>query len=588
MELPAGIQDFDKLLAKSGVYVDKTKYFPMLPKKGSVVFCARPRRFGKSLTVSAMEAFYSGRKELFKSLAAGEFMNSPEFTPKPVIHLDMSRIANSEGLEVLKERLSLRLESIAKRHKIAARGANPGSIFSCLMEDIHAAFSQRIILLIDEYDAPVIRFIQKELTCDHRLVEDTREYMRDFYSLIKADDEHLDFVFITGISKFSGMGVFSALNNLVDISTEPEFAAFMGLTQEELEVNFAPYIKATAQKMRMDENELLDHIRDYYDGFSFDGETRVYNPFSTLLFFSKGAFKKYWPWSGSNTFIRKFLKDKKLTVEEFSGLRISSDFADSPGEIGSTPPAGFLYQAGYLTLRKDNLGSYSLDYPNFEVRAALSALFLDNCFASETQAMEAVLNLGDCLAAGDVLKMIVLFWRMYAGLTYQDHKAAMAVKMSLDVLAGIVQAEAEKPPEGTDKNPNQSYLETMRQQLGESFYRSVLYAFLCGAEAEVSAEKHSSVGRADLEVKYKGLIYIIELKTARGSGKAVKAARDGMAQIQTRDYGGADEKPILISLAVNLEKSNIEACVFKKNGKTAVLDSQEVFRLTHPGETESD
>jgi hypothetical protein len=455
-----------------------------------------------------------------------------------------------------------------------------------LLEDVREITAQKIVLLIDEYDAPVISLIQRpKPTYDERLVDQTRNVMRRFYSMIKANDGILDFVFITGISKFSGMGVFSTLNNLVDISTNPEFAAFMGLTQEELEVNFAPYIKETAQKLRMEEKELLTHIREYYDGFSFDGMTRVYNPFSTLLFFSNSEFKKYWSRSGSNTFIRKFLKDRKLTVEEFSGLRISNDFADSPGEIGTTPPAGFLYQAGYLTLRKDDMGSYSLDYPNFEVRAALSALFLDNCFASETQAMEAALKLGDCLAAGDVLKMLVLFWRMYAGLTYRDHKEAIAVKMSADVLAGMARTEAEKPPEGPDRNPGQSYMETMRQQLGENFYRSVLYAFLCGAEAEVSAEKHLSGGRADLKVKYKGLVYIIELKTARGSDKAIKAALDGMTQIQTRDYGGASEKPILISLAVNLEKSNIEACVFKKNGQTTVLDSQEVFRLTHPGET---
>jgi hypothetical protein len=561
----------------------------MLPKKGAVVFCARPRRFGKSLTVSALEAFYSGRRELFKGLAAEKFMNSPEFTPKPVIRLDMNEFNNSKSLEVLEGKIRKYLTGIAKQYKVALQWDDAASAFSNLLKDVSQAVSQNIILLIDEYDSPVLSLIQRsELTYDERLVDDIREAVRSFYSMIKTNDGILDFVFITGISKFSGMGVFSPLNNLVDISTDPEFAAFMGLTQEELEENFAPHIKATAQKMRMGEKELLTHIRDYYDGFSFDGATRVYNPFSALLFFSKGAFKKYWSWSGSSTFIKKFLRDKKLTVEEFSGLRISSDFADSPGEIGSTPPAGFLYQAGYLTLRKDDQGSYSLDYPNFEVRAALSALFLDNCFASETQAMEARLNLGDCLAAGDVLKMVVLFWRMYAGLTYQDHKDAIAVKMSADVPAGMARAEAEKPPDGTGRNPNQSYMETMRQQLGESFYRSVLYAFLCGAEAEVSAEKHLSGGRADLEVKYKGLVYIIELKTARGSGKAMKAARDGMTQIQTRGYGGAGENSILISLAVNLEKSNIEACVFKKNGQTAVLDSQEVFRLTHPGETESD
>jgi hypothetical protein len=260
-------------------------------------------------------------------------MKSPEFTPKPVIHLDMSEIANSKSLEVLEERLISRLKSNADRHKVAARGTYPGNIFSCLTEDLHRSFSQEIVLLIDEFDSPVLGSIQRELTYDPQLVEKTRDYMRNFYSLIKANAKYLDFVFITGVSKFSGMAVFSTLNSLVYISTGPEFAAFTGLTQAELEYNFAPHLKETAKKLQMNEKELLEQIRNCYDGLSFDGETRVNNPLSTLLFFSKMDFKKYWSWSGSNTLIRKFLKGQELTVEQFSGIATDKDFADSPGEI---------------------------------------------------------------------------------------------------------------------------------------------------------------------------------------------------------------------------------------------------------------
>jgi hypothetical protein len=588
-ELPAGIHTFEQVRDRQAVYVDKTKFFPLLPKGRKVVFCARPRRFGKSLTVSALDAFFSGRKELFQGLTALEFMDSPEFAPKPVIHLDMSRVATSEGLQVLKERLRLRLESIAKRHNVSTRGSDPGSAFSCLIEDIRDAVSQRVILLIDEYDFPVISLIQKDaMTYDSKLVEQTRDFMREFYTLIKANDEYIDFVFITGISKFSRMGVFSTLNNLVDISLKPEFAAFMGLTQEELEVNFAPHLIATAKQLRSDEKELLEQIRNYYDGFSFDGTTRVYNPFSTLLFFGDREFKKYWPLSGSNTFIRKFLKDQELTVEQFSGIAIDRDFADSPGEIGATTPEGFLYQAGYLTLRKDSQGAYTLDYPNFEVRAALSALFMDNLYSSQTQARTARLELGQHLAAGDVHNMLAVFWRLYAGLSYLDHTDAISQRLIKRVLGGFFRLFGKKLQDLADLNPEEKYLKDMRQKLGESFYRSALQSCLWGAEALVRPEAHNNKGRSDLEVRYNGRVYIIEMKTAQSKSAALKAAHDGMAQILKRDYGGAHKNPILISLAVDLKERNIGACVFIKNGETTVLESRDLLILAHQPDMESD
>jgi hypothetical protein len=230
------------------------------------------------------------------------------------------------------------------------------------------------------------------------------------------------------------MGVFSTLNNIVDISIDPKFATFMGLTQEELERYFAPYVTATAEQLKMEEEKLLNRIRDFYDGFSFDGENRVYNPFSTLLFFLEKKFNQYWVESGSSGLIRKFLKDKNLVLDDFSGLTITENFARTPGEIGSTPPAGFLYQAGYLTLRKDIQGSFFLDYPNFEVRTALAALFTDNLYQSTMEAESARAEMGKFLAAGDVMNLVANIRRLYSSLTYQDYVDMVSPRMVRRIL----------------------------------------------------------------------------------------------------------------------------------------------------------
>jgi hypothetical protein len=222
------------------------------------------------------------------------------------------------------------------------------------------------------------------------------------------------------------MGVFSTLNNLTDISLEPRFGAFMGLTQEELEKNFQPFISQRARDFGLSVNELLELIKLHYDGFSFDGVTKLYNPFSTLKFFNSelNEFLHYWFESGSNTIIRKFLKNKGLTVDEFKGLAIDINFASSPGEIEETPPHGFLYQTGYLSLFKKDNGSYFLNYPNFEVLSAISRLFISNFVPSDSETSQGMMDLRQHLADGDVSKTVDNLRRMYACLSNYDRYSA--------------------------------------------------------------------------------------------------------------------------------------------------------------------
>ncbi|MDR1312151.1 MAG: AAA family ATPase [Deltaproteobacteria bacterium] len=260
--LPLGLADFEDLREKQGVYVDKTKYIADLENAGKFIFCARPRRFGKSLTVRTLDAFYSGRQDLFQGLAVEKDMCTPNFVACPVIRLDMSAVAGSDSTLILQNRIMRRLGIIAKRHQVSLRGEDCADAFSCLFQDVHEASGQKAVLLLDEYDAPVINIIGRDKRAtDNNLLVDTRIVMQDFYTQIKVEEEHIKFAFITGVTKFSKIGVFSRLNNLLDISLFQEFSAFMGYTHEELKTYFAPFITHTAIELKMSEEGLLNKLR---------------------------------------------------------------------------------------------------------------------------------------------------------------------------------------------------------------------------------------------------------------------------------------------------------------------------------------
>ncbi|MDR1313283.1 MAG: ATP-binding protein [Deltaproteobacteria bacterium] len=564
--LPLGWSDFEELRQKNAVYVDKTMYFPKLLDKGKFVFCARPRRFGKSLTVSALDAFCSGRAELFRGLAAEKDMLSPNFIPRPVIRLNMLDVENSGNKDILEKKIVRRLGKNAERHNISLQGVDYADSFSCLIEDLRKERGQKVVLLIDEYDAPVINLSAKEKSAyDAQLLTDTRDVIGSFYTTIKARADDIEFAFITGITKFSGMGVFSKLNNLVDISLDSEFADFMGYTKQELKSNFSFFIKNTARKLCLSEKRLLKQIRDYYDGFSFDGKKKLYNPFSILSFFNFSEFGKYWMQSGSDGLIKKFLRDMALTADQFQGMEVDKDFARNPGDIQIASPEGFLFQAGYLTLRQKN-HSFFLEYPNLEVRQAISALFLANLNLSWAGGGKSGKKLGKLLAARDVPGMVDLFWRLYAGICYDDHSAAdkeprsekfkrdLSEAFDLDLTVEELQMRAS------------DLADKIRRRIGEGFYRSVLHAALWAAGATVTPEKHEFIGRPDLEVVYGDLTYVIELKMADDARSGSEAAWVGMSQISKQKYGRASENPVRVSIAIGRSERNIVACLFAIDG----------------------
>ena len=286
--LPIGVQDFVQLRQDNLLYVDKTARLLELIKNGRRYFLSRPRRFGKSLTLSTLYAMFRGRKDLFIGLATEQWVTEQSETPSPVLRLDMSSLGSYSNREGLNRNLVQRLEEIAEDNELELKAT--ANCEEMLRQIIRSIFKRggSVVVLIDEYDKPIL-----DNLLNLTKVDEMREVLRSFYTVLKSCDEYLKFVFITGISKFSKMGVFSAMNNLEDISMDKRFGDIAGYTQSELEHYFADWLNTTAVNMNISRDELLMRLKDYYDGFSFDGHTRIYNPFSILQCLNKGELRNY-------------------------------------------------------------------------------------------------------------------------------------------------------------------------------------------------------------------------------------------------------------------------------------------------------
>ncbi|MDR1037230.1 MAG: ATP-binding protein [Deltaproteobacteria bacterium] len=572
-ELPVGLAEFSELRQGNCVYVDKTADFPELLKARKFIFCARPRRFGKSLTLSAFDEFCSGREELFRGLAAERYMRSPDFVAHPVIRLDMSVGAAGDSIADLSASVMVILGENAARHNVSLHGPNIALAFYNLLLDVNNSTGKQVVLLIDEYDAPVIDVIgsTKEIA-NPGLLSARRNAMQDFYLMIKSANKKIKMAFITGITKFTRMGVFSRLNNLTDISLSSKFSSFMGYTQEELETYFAPFITSTALELGMSNDKLLRKIRHYYNGFSFDGKQKLYNPYSINNFFYDRDFLNYWTESGSDSFIRKFLMDKAITADQFQDKHVNSKFVRAPGEIDATPAHGFLYQAGYLTLRKRGKKNYTLRFPNLEVREYFAKLFLQNITYESFDTDDVAKELSRYLASCDIPGMVDIFHRLFAGICHKDHREASRSPVVRLIKKIIRKFTGSDPLDESVLNDSADLVETLEKSKGESFYRSLLQACLWTAGAKVTPEKPENIGALDLETYYGRLTYVFELKMAKNARDANVAVRNGMKQIHEKGYGLASKDPIFVSLAFGKAEKNIVGCIFEKNGQETTVE----------------
>ena len=505
-KLPVGIQSFEEIRTGGYLYVDKTDIIWQLANKGKKYnYLSRPRRFGKSVLVDTLEAYFMGKKELFEELKIMQL--ETEWVKRPVIRLDMSQ-AGAEP-ESLKGYLNYTFQEYESLYGIEARDNFP--LVTRLIVIIKTAYNktgQQVVILIDEYDSPLQHSWK---TPQH---EACRDIYREVFSVLKAQDKYEKFVFITGITKFTQISLFSVLNNLSNISFNPEYAALCGITKEELLRDFTPEVKRLAAKNEWTFDEAIAQLTTFYDGYHFSHENMVdiFNPFSLVNALSDSSLKNYWASSGATSLLPKFVDDIEIRLKDFEKCPIDSDTLETSDVTGGGAEL-FLYQSGYLTIKGYVEGIYLLGIPNNEVRKALYKIVLpaltlkSNAQVVSTQNMlQYSLKMGDLSEAMECLKALI------ADVPYSNKKLA-----SMDM---------------------------------EERYRLILSTIFNAIGCRVQVEKMIATGRIDMVVETSTIIYVLELKLSNNGG--VDAAAEQIKAKQYAEPFKADKRKIT-ALAIELD-----------------------------------
>ncbi|MCB0122586.1 MAG: AAA family ATPase, partial [Caldilineaceae bacterium] len=410
--LPIGIQTFRKIVEGGYLYVDKTQLiYSLIRNPSGVYFLSRPRRFGKSLLISTLEEIFLGNKELFQGL----WLHDSDYTwpAHPLIRFDFSleRVQSAARME---EVIGHYLEEIAWSYDLELIEGSYQRQFRWLIQQL--AKQERVVILIDEYDYPIIDNIENPA-----IAAEVRDVLKGFYTVIKAMDRYVRFVLLTGISKFSRVGVFSGLNNLQDISMNSRYAALPGITQTELESEFSQHLENFAKREVTDRQELLAKIKEWYNGFKFSEEgDPVYNPFSLLLLFETSTFRNYWFETGSPTFLMKLLRDRNYDLQQLQRLQVS-EMEMSTYEIDQLQLIPLLFQTGYLTIKEYDTAQqlYTLYFPNYEVEDAFLAWLL-NTFSYVRQGLQEshLWQLVDALKADDLTTFFDVLKVFFAQIPY--------------------------------------------------------------------------------------------------------------------------------------------------------------------------
>ncbi|MDR3013004.1 MAG: ATP-binding protein [Chitinispirillales bacterium] len=527
-QLPTGLQVFEYIRTSDAVYVDKTSMiYKIVSEPRKQFFISRPRRFGKTLLCWTLNALFSGKRELFEGLAISK--TNWVWESYPIIHLDMSKVCTTRGTAGVEDTLVWQTKKVADELGVNLDGLTGSEVMLAeVIIEVSKKRGKPAVVIIDEYDKPFLDFYDKPLMAD-----EVREVMRGYYSQLKANELHMRFLFMTGISKFTKAGVFSTLNNLNDLSLVEDYGALLGYTEEELTEYFSEHFEVAAKKQNMPVVELVEKVRAFYNGHCFDGEQKVYCPFSVLSFLQSHQFLNFWIHSGSTKVIADYMKDRNLTVEQFRGMQVSRDFASSPGEIETAPPESFFYQAGYLTLREGVSDDFSLDYPNVEVLNSMSELVYKNMAQHGGDFIDLRGPLLRALCDGDSEFFIETLNRLLAGIPYNDY---------------------------TDAAKQGVRLKNLKITTQEWLYRSTILAFFRGCGVLAFGEMHNNQGGSDMLVTHKNMPWIIEIKIAKDNDSAAKA-EEAMAQINNRQYDAPYQNAKKLAIAINDETRQIEEWV---------------------------
>ena len=503
--LPIGIQSFRDIRDQGCYYVDKTGYALRLFREGRYYFLSRPRRFGKSLFVDTLKHLFEGNQDLFVGLEAYDQWDwSVRY---PVVKLSFAggdfKDADSLRTNVQEQLLDIEIDSdVEARHKSVERRLHH------LIRTLHRQSGRPVAVLVDEYDKPILDALGNPVSA-----RANRDFLRGFYSVIKDCGEHVRFAFLTGVSKFSKVSLFSGLNNLNDITLDERYAAICGYTENDLDAVFAAELPGLDR----------EQIRDWYNGYSWGGEGKVYNPFDLLLLFDKRAFKPWWFETGTPKFLVETLIKRNISAAAINGMLVTEDDLGK-FEVDSIAPEALLFQTGYLTIggqetRRGQL-RYRLVYPNREVRQSLNTSLLTYLTGKDPYREQHLDALEEFLARGDLTGLERRIRALYDSIPYEWHT----------------------------RNEIARY---------EGYYTSVFYGYVSGLDVDVAVEDSSNRGRLDLSVQAGGRVYLFEFKVWQEdrSGAA-------LAQLKERDYAAKYRHlglPIhLVGVEFNAQTRNVE------------------------------
>ena len=384
--LPIGIQDFEKLRKENYLYVDKTALMHRLVSTGSYYFLSRPRRFGKSLLISTLKAYFLGKKDLFEGLAVEQL--EQKWTVHPVLHLDLNT-DNYDSKAALDNRIALSLGNWEKLYGRNELEKSFGARFEGVIQRAYEKTGERVVILVDEYDKPLLQAIG-----DDKLQDTFRTTLKSFYGALKSKDGCIKFAMLTGVTKFGKVSVFSDLNNLNDISLDNDYYNICGITEDELKDVFEPYVNRLAEARKMTQSEAYSELKRNYDGYHFTEETPgIYNPFSLLNALQKRTFGSYWFETGTPSYLVELLKRHDFKLDELKGDEVTANVL-SAIDASSSNPIPVIFQSGYLTISgyDEEFKLYSLDFPNEEVREGFM-LYLMPYYTSVSENMMSKLSL---------------------------------------------------------------------------------------------------------------------------------------------------------------------------------------------------
>ena len=489
---PVGIQTFHEIINGGYVYVDKTDLMWKMQNKRKFIFLCRPRRFGKSLLSSTLHSFFAGEKNLFMGQKVMEL--EKDWNCYPVIHLDLSTAKNQPSPDALRTRLLLILDEYAELYGRKDAEVTPGSLIEGIIRRARKMSGKQVVVIIDEYDAPLLDALYRE-----DILDEMRQVMQEFYIPLKANEQHIKFCFITGVTKFSQLSIFSTINNLTNISMWPEFSAICGITEQELSTAMHEDIEQMAICNGMSYEEMHSKLKAQYDGYRFSEHSEeIYNPFSLLKAFDSKIIGTYWFDSGTPTFLLHQMQHYGTNIMNLERMKVPAIAFDKPTEA-MTSALPLLYQCGYLTIKDydPETQEYVLALPNQEVRTGYT---------------EGLLPLYTGLSAPDVQTgFAARFWK--------------ALKSGdIDLAMRHMQAYLTSIP----------YVEGFKKKLAEAsakegFYEYTLYLIFSMLNVYVQTQVKCARGRADMVIWMADAIYVFEMKV---SGTAEEA----LAQIEEREY----------------------------------------------------